>query len=96
MNKLARKVVHFVASNLVVKQKHDSIVIENYRKSICQQCEYFNKQDLICEACKCLLDVKWKSLVHRKVTTGEIQITHCVKQKWNDGNIADYYKSKEK
>lgn len=91
MNKLVRKIVRFAAANLVVKEKHHNIVIEKFRQQQCFKCDKFDRENIQCTACKCLLDVKWKSLVNKKITTGELQITHCILGRWNDSEIADYY-----
>lgn len=88
---MTRKTVAFLAEKLLVKEKHHSIVIENYRRSQCLKCEYYNEKDIQCNRCKCLLDVKWKSLVNRKVTTGKLEITHCIEGRWNDADLAKFY-----
>jgi len=89
-----RKLLVKMADSVLVKQKHHNIVLKQYREAQCRQCEHFDEENLECKACGCLLDVKWESLVNVKISTGRAEITHCVKGRWNDKELADHYSSK--
>lgn len=87
-----RNTAKFLASTLLVKQNHNNIAVEKFREHKCRQCPYFDPVDTICNNCGCLLDVKWKSLINRKISTGETQVTHCPIGSWNDSDFAAFYK----
>lgn len=88
---ILRNTVKFLASTLLVKEKHNNIAVEKFREFKCRQCPFMDHVDLTCTSCGCLLDVKWKALINRRVSTGELQITHCPKGFWNDSDIAIFY-----
>jgi hypothetical protein len=89
---LFRSALAFLAINLVVKKKHLNIAVKQFREYRCRSCPYFN-ENITCQKCSCLLDVKWTALTNRVTVMDieQIELTHCPVGRWNDIDIAEFY-----
>ncbi len=90
------------AKLLLVAEYHNDPKVEAQRKRICQgyelmgipACESYNKDRDQCRDCKCIIDIKAKTLTNYTLT-GDVEITHCPKAKWEDSAILEYSRDKK-
>lgn len=65
-----------------------------WRKSICDKCEKRSPKN-ICTVCVCILDIKQKTYRNRNFDNLETEITHCPLGRWDDAEIAKFYRLKK-
>lgn len=82
------------AKLLLIAEYHNDVQIENARKRICMgsekheipTCMYYIPNRDQCGVCKCIVDVKAKTLTNYTLT-GDVEITHCPKGFWEDSEL---------
>lgn len=80
-----------IAEQLIVESKV-SDEVARWRMSICLNCEHRNEADNTCKLCGCFLDLKAKSEVNYSLKRLRSEITHCPDGRWNDKEVAEFYK----
>ena len=106
LKKFVDKTIHdFLGAGarlLLVAEYHNDIKVERYRTRICRgdesknkpACTYYNPDRDQCNSCKCIIDVKAKTLTNYTLS-GDVEITHCPQGFWEDKFVMEYYR-KEK
>lgn len=76
---------------LTVEPLNDDELREK-RYNTCKSCEFYKPDSDQCSICGCFMEIKTKLKTNINPTNGQIEITHCPKGKWDDSDIANYYK----
>jgi len=66
---------------------------KSIRLAICESCEHFQDQSRQCGICKCFMDVKTGTKIHRNVLKMRYEVTHCPVGKWMDLDVANQYRA---
>ena len=103
LKKFVDKTIHdFLGAGarlLLVAEYHKSKVVERQRLRKCRgsekhgipECSFYNKDRDQCKSCKCIVEVKAKTLTNYTLT-GDVEITHCPQGFWEDKFVQEYYK----
>jgi hypothetical protein len=85
------KAKRLIAERLIVESKVDDETAR-WRMSICMSCEHRNVLDNTCKLCGCFLDLKTRAEVNYSLKRMRSEITHCPDGRWNDQQLATFYK----
>ena len=80
------------ADKMLVKEQVEQEVAD-MRWATCWPCENRNQERNMCNICGCFIDTKIWAKVSRTVARPSGEITHCPIGKWNDKDIANYYRT---
>lgn len=86
-NKFLKNLVY----NLLVEEDLNDEEILAMRKDACKRCAF--NDGLSCTRCGCILEIKQPAKTNLNIHSGRMEVTHCPEGKWNDENLAVYYKS---
>ena len=87
-------ILELAVKKLLVDEEHGDQAVTDQRWSACLSCQKFKKTNLTCVKCGCYLNVKIPAKVNFNIKHGEYEVTHCPLGKWNDKELAEYYKNK--
>jgi len=92
----ADKLFHKAKANIArfaFKGEHVPIEIRQMRVDRCKGCKrYFDEENIECLKCGCVLEVKWNLKEFRNPLALRNEIAHCPMGKWDDIDIANYYR----
>lgn len=92
---LVRRLKAALAQGLIVEKDLNDPSITEKRRRTCWECDFMDKQNITCNKCGCMLEVKTKSLVNVNPETGKSEITHCPDNRWQDKFSKSYFKQLE-
>ena len=76
----------------------------DFRLEKCRSCIWYDKRKDECKDCGCIVSLKSTTKVSRNpnrggfkeiIKGGELEQTHCPQGRWNDKDIANFYRSIE-
>ena len=71
----------------------DQELIEE-RRQTCYACPNYDAKNDKCKLCTCFVEIKTTMLKNKNIQKGmRVEITHCPDGRWNDADIAEYYKT---
>lgn len=74
--------------------EHNDPALTLARMNTCKKCPNFNAETMQCGVCGCYMDVKTTLLRNRNpYAAGRVEVTHCPEGRWNDLEIANYYRA---
>ena len=74
--------------------EHNDPALMLSRMNTCKKCPNFNAETVQCGVCGCFMDVKATLLRNRNpYEGGRVEVTHCPEGRWNDLEIANYYRA---
>lgn len=91
LNDIIARAKRLIAEQIIV----ESMVGDDtarWRMSICTSCEHRDAHNNTCKLCGCFLDLKTKTAINYSTKRLRSEITHCPDGRWNDKQIADFYK----
>lgn len=94
MGNALNRAMEIAAGSILVKARVADEV-KQQRQSVCNSCEKRDVESNRCKVCKCFLEVKTGSLENRNVFKLRDEVTHCPLGKWDDKEIANFYRKLE-
>lgn len=75
-------------------EEHNDKELTEFRLSVCQSCDQFDREDRTCTVCGCFMDIKAPLRTNKTaVFGGKIEETHCPLGRWNDKETANLYRA---
>lgn len=93
-----------LAKGFLIEEELNDPLETEFRKSKCRSCIWYDKRKDECKDCGCIVDLKSTTKVNRNpnrggfkeiIKGGELELTHCPWGRWNDKDIANFYRAKE-
>ncbi len=92
MSKAINSIERYIAEALITTGDDVSDDVMEWRLYVCRDCEHADWHSNKCTVCGCFLDLKAKSRVNWNLKKFRKEVTHCPLGKWNDADLAEFYK----
>lgn len=93
---LKNKILSNVAGLVLEVQGLNDDDIKNERLKTCEYCPMMDKENRRCKICTCFIDAKVGIKINKNPDKGmRKELTHCPLGKWNDKDVANYYREKD-
>lgn len=93
MTATINKILKTAAGSVLSVEPLNDPVVQSFRMNTCRSCGKFDPSDQTCTVCGCFMDVKTTLLTNRNPKRlGRVEETHCPEGRWNDKEIANYYR----